>query len=916
MAYPTDRVQLFDRDMNPLPELAPSEVFSRVRHEEINGEHELVIVTTRRMEEGWRALTVDGSGRWREWVVVETPESHEDGGHAIGTYRLVWSLQYDLTNSYAHVDAVSIGLGADTTAAAAAAAILDGVSGWSVGNCDAAAIKDGTGCVLIYESSWSKLSKVIECSTAEADAVIEVSNIYGVTARRLCLRSHVGSETATRRFDWGSDVTGIRRTPDPGPYFCRVVPLGKGQTEYADDDETTFEWPLDITDETGDPDLYYIEDADAALAFRRSDGNGGWIYPTLAVSYNEDDPELLLAAAMDDLHNHTRPNVTYEADVVQFARAGMDVQGVALGDDVQIVDRGFNPGSALRLQGRVTVIDTDELSIETDTELTIGNLRDNITDAMVKVDASLDDLVKQNDKTRDDLAHMTTARYIDELLARINTEINATGGYAYFVPGEGIITYDVAVTDPLVGSEASQVVQIKGGSIRIANSKQTGFAGIDDWDWRTVFTAGHISADLVTAVQIISGYIGSVGSGNFWNLDTGELTMAATSHIGQWTLQDVMSGETLTQAGVLEKLTGGYANEGLYINNGHLYINGSYILTGFLGNQNGSYWDLDNGGLHMEGDLVIRKAANSTYSIDADIDNFAVTDARGVLNGVTTEQTMSGFRIYHTANDQWSFNNYALYLVPNVNIYGQSSRYNSALFSSRDMTIASGISGDTINTPWSTYIDLKRQTGIRFGQKSGSYDAYIDFFYNGIVDAYGYYNSTLKHLMRLSSGSEARLNVEGTIQCTTIVANNLKSRLVETEDYGNRKLYCYEMPSPMFGDIGSGVIGSDGVCYVEIDDVFAETSSTNISYQVFLQKCGEGDLWVSEKSSAYFVVKGTPNLPFDWEIKAKQSGFETVRLEDDDLEAASEDDGTSLDGIVEAYEEELDYVSTIERLYA
>lgn len=39
MSYPTDRVILFDRDMNPLPELSANEVFSRIRSEEINGEH-------------------------------------------------------------------------------------------------------------------------------------------------------------------------------------------------------------------------------------------------------------------------------------------------------------------------------------------------------------------------------------------------------------------------------------------------------------------------------------------------------------------------------------------------------------------------------------------------------------------------------------------------------------------------------------------------------------------------------------------------------------------------------------------------------------------------------------------------------------------------------------------------------------
>jgi len=39
------------------------------------------------------------------------------------------------------------------------------------------------------------------------------------------------------------------------------------------------------------------------------------------VHYDEDDPELLLTAAQEDLHNHTRPQVSYDASVLQFAEA-------------------------------------------------------------------------------------------------------------------------------------------------------------------------------------------------------------------------------------------------------------------------------------------------------------------------------------------------------------------------------------------------------------------------------------------------------------------------------------------------------------------------------------------------------------------------------------------------------------------
>lgn len=110
------------------------------------------------------------------------------------------------------------------------------------------------------------------------------------------------------------------------------------------------------------------------------------------------------------------------------------------------------------------------------------------------------------------------------------------------------------------------------------------------------------------------------------------------------------------------------------------------------------------------------------------------------------------------------------------------------------------------------------------------------------------------------------------------VFNATKSGVIETEDYSYRTLYCYETPTPMYGDIGEGVIDETGICYVFIDPIFAET--VNVSqYQVFLQKYGEGDCYVSERKAGYFVVTGTPGLSFGWEMKARRKSNEDLRLD-------------------------------------
>ena len=137
-------------------------------------------------------------------------------------------------------------------------------------------------------------------------------------------------------------------------------------------------------------------------------------------------------------------------------------------------------------------------------------------------------------------------------------------------------------------------------------------------------------------------------------------------------------------------------------------------------------------------------------------------------------------------------------------------------------------------------------------------------------------------LLRLTCGINGSNYIEisddGIVLAGYSSSSSSKSRIVETEEYDKRALYCYETSSPMFGDLGDGVIAEDGYCYINIDPIFINTIQTD-SYQVFLQKYGVGDCYVYEKHSSYFVIAGTPGLAFDWEIKSKQFDCEHKRLD-------------------------------------
>ena len=129
-----------------------------------------------------------------------------------------------------------------------------------------------------------------------------------------------------------------------------------------------------------------------------------------------------------------------------------------------------------------------------------------------------------------------------------------------------------------------------------------------------------------------------------------------------------------------------------------------------------------------------------------------------------------------------------------------------------------------------------------------------------------------------------------------------KSAMVRTKDYLNRLLYCYETPSPMFGDVGEGLIAEDGKSFITIDSAFAETVNL-AQYQVFLQKYGAGECYVSQKNSTYFIVEGTPGLSFGWELKAKQKDHDQLRL--DYFNTPIEESDLEYGGMLQTHIEEL-----------
>lgn len=543
------RLLLYDRGGNPLGELAEADVFEATLREEINGEHSLEITTTQVLEKGSRLLYQDGKSKWREFSVAGIDAEHASGNRAIGTYYCVWSVQEDLQGVTV---SVMPGVQSPVTAGAALTSLLSTTNRWNKGT----VTNTSTGGASMYDRSvWEALSTLVEVWGGEIDVSITVDTNTGVTARVVDLYSKQGEQTAKRRFDFGHDLQSVKRTYTDEPLYCRISPRGAGEETDAGG------YGRKITIESVNSGKDYLEYAPMVSIARLPDGSGGYEYPTLIVeNSNCKTPTDLKAWAQSILEESCTPKVSYEVDVFQAGIEGVDFNGVSLGDAVQIVDQKFSP-EGIRVEGRISSITTDILN-ERDINVKIGSLEQSIS-------AQFENVSKSLSQVDNYITVTSTAEYIDELLDRINTEINSTGGYTYIVQGHGIRTYDVEVSDPLIGSEASKVVEIKGGTIRIADSKTSQ----GEWEWKTVFTSGHISADLVTAANITTGFIGNANGNTYWDLDNNLIKIPTTTIVDNSTL-----GQMLTDAGAA---------------NAYVHPYGGGVLVGRTGNAVGALVNAD-----------------------------------------------------------------------------------------------------------------------------------------------------------------------------------------------------------------------------------------------------------------------------------------------------------------------------------
>lgn len=504
------RLVVYDRFGGFVKELAPADVFAATRSAQINGEDALDISTSDYLAKGQRVVYRDGMGRWHEYIVSGGDEAHDSGRSAVGTYHCENSWAELRTAPYI-IDKRPGSQGA-VSAQSALATALEGTR-WEVGECDLVKTARTT---WYHVSPWDAVADLVNVWGGQLRADIEVDG-SGVVNRKLSLMQSIGLGPGVR-FDYGADVSGITVTHDESDIYTALYCYGKG----VETESGGYGRKIGIEEVNGG--VPYVEDAEAKQIWGQIGPDG--LDNAYGIYENGDceDASQLKAEGIAALADASRPKVQYSATVVQFSRAGLDLRGATLGDRADIVDRSFyrsrGVDSDLRLSGVVVGV-VENLLDPASTSFTLGDIMGTIAQTLAGLSSGVGKL-EAAAPTWNDAATNSTS-YVNDLIDRLNQEINATGGYTYVKQGQGIWVYDKAEDQ-----NPTKVINLMGGSMRIADSKTAS----GDWDWRSVFVSGHIAADLVTAASLVAGYIGSPDGGNYWNLDTGELRIASDTTIG------------------------------------------------------------------------------------------------------------------------------------------------------------------------------------------------------------------------------------------------------------------------------------------------------------------------------------------------------------------------------------------------
>ena len=494
------RYMIFDRWGNPLGDLPYA--IKAIRTRATDGTDTLDVTTIGEINKDERIVFKDSMGRWAEYVCQSTQTARAAGMPVTVAYCAGGIAE--LSRTY-----IEDKRNRNANAKACLAKALEGTR-WTVGTVETGTIT-GAADLAFYHCT------VLEAVQKTADTYgLEVQTEYQpdptgnrIGQRIIHLVEHRGSTNTTKRFEYGKDLTQIKRDIDAGDVITRLYGWGKGIEQTNEEGEATGGYGRKISFADVNNGKPYIQDDQALANWGIVGADGTKHHSEASVDFPDcEDPKELLNLTKAALKTRTTPTVSYTADVTALGQAGYDPEGTDVGDSVQIIDTSFT--TPLRLEGRILQIEEDLAGSLADTKITLGNIRQTYTQRLAAQQQALDKLVSNSGAWNS--AAGGTGPYMKDLIDRINQIMNATGGYTYLKPGQGIYVYDKPEDQ-----NPTQCIHIGGGYWRIADHKKAN----GDWDFRSLANGKGIFAD-----TIFTGRLSDAAGLNYWNLDTGIFSMS------------------------------------------------------------------------------------------------------------------------------------------------------------------------------------------------------------------------------------------------------------------------------------------------------------------------------------------------------------------------------------------------------
>lgn len=483
--------------------IGPDELFALTHTDELNGEDSVDIVTTFALKQGYRLVWADRLGKVHEHV-CQDPKGLHAGGDTVYTDTAINSIcetygdyiEDKRPYGYGFLQALNVCL--EPTR-------------WTAGTVDQTGTVD-KGLTFYHTSSREALQSILKCG-GELETEITVSG-GKVSSCKAGIRSHRGTKGGHRRFTYTKDLASVSRTEHYGA-ITACYGYGKG----IETDTGGYGRKLTFGDINNGKN--YVEDATALKLYGRPDGKGGRAHVFGQYENpNCEDAATLLAETRAYHDSRKEPGMTYEADVVDLVQFGREWEGVAVGDDVQIVDTCFSP--ALRCEGRVTKLVTDELGGSM--RVTLGNVTETITDMLLAQQQKVSSLSKRSSSW--DVAASTPPSYLQQVVDSMNAQFNMSGNSYTFTSFEQGTIYASVPMDANGRSTTGKgsAMQLCSQGFRIAS----GCKADGSWDWRTFGTGAGFTADLITvgtlsASLIKAGTIKDRFGKNYWNLDASEV---------------------------------------------------------------------------------------------------------------------------------------------------------------------------------------------------------------------------------------------------------------------------------------------------------------------------------------------------------------------------------------------------------